>query len=178
MLSKCHAYKVDNYAIMERFLRKLLNIHLQAARPWEQCVAEMWNNDRPSSANKVGPIPPENCNLGGTSFIGTATNIQDSSAAVISSSVPSLSSQPQSAQNTLERVTSNPQSSTAVAGGCPQNPNMSTTAMISSTANHSQTPDHGVAGRPSQNVANVQPQSRDVTRVVKIFKQNELSKNH
>lgn len=132
----------------------------------------MWTNDRPTASTAVDPAPAS-VNIMANDEIRhmVEPTVEEypskiNSGATASSYVPQLSSQPQSTQSTLERVVNN---KTAVLP--PQNTNLLPNTMLSSTA--AINPHKTDPNRSSPNMANIQQQSKDVTRVVKILKQNE-----
>ena len=135
----------------------------------------MWNNDRPTGS-KVGPSSISvSSNLNNDDirnkvepFAGPASG-QINTGTIASSSVSQLSSQqPQSTQSTLERVVNNQSTGATSQPSVLQN---TTTATVPLKVMNSQVLD---SARANQHVASLpQQQSRDVTRVVKILKQNE-----
>ena len=132
----------------------------------------MWVNDRPA-ASVVNPAPTsidimanDDVRQIAEQSVGEHPS-KTNSGAIASSYVPQLSSQPQSTHSTLERVVDNNTSAFVS-----QNTNVLPNTMLSSTvAINSHKPD---PNRSSPNAASMQQQSnKDVTRVVKILKQNE-----
>ena len=135
----------------------------------------MWNNDRPTGS-KVGPLSISvSSNLNNDDiqnkvepFAGPSSG-QITTGAIASSSVSQLSSQqPQSSQSTLERVVNNqPTGATSQPSILPS----TATTTIPPKVMNSHVQD---SSRANQHVPSLpKQQSRDVTRVVKILKQNE-----
>ena len=132
----------------------------------------MWVNDRPA-ASVVNPAPTSIDIMANDDVRQIAEHSvgehpsKTNSGAIASSYVPQLSSQPQSTHSTLERVVDNNTSAFVS-----QNTNVLPNTMLSSTvAINSHKPD---PNRSSPNITRMQQQSnKDVTRVVKILKQNE-----